>query len=144
MTPVALLITLKFLTIDHNTSIENQNFSLLSNRICHNPHMPSNLLCSNYLDLPLDEDDYGTTQDHVDMNGKQQHNTHLGGEPDDEDPLRKPLGPPSPTDTPRTSCIKENLYRVTSIPIDYCLSQMEHSTAGSNNRSGFRGVRQVS
>ena len=78
------------------------------------------------------------------MNRNQPTNNQLAGPGEEEDPLRKPLGPPSPTDTPKTSCIKENLYRVTSIPIDYCLSQMEHSTAGSNNRSGFRGVRQVS
>jgi hypothetical protein len=77
------------------------------------------------------------------MKRDQTSNTPSEGDGDEEDPLRKPLGSPLPTDTPRTSCIKENLYRVTSIPIDYCLSQMEHSNAGSNNRSGFRGVRQV-
>lgn len=77
------------------------------------------------------------------MNEMQTNNPHIGVDGDEEDPLRKPLGSSSPTDTPRTSCIKENLYRVTSIPIDYCLSRMEHLTAGSNNRSGFRGVRQV-
>jgi len=77
------------------------------------------------------------------MKRTQTTNPSSGGDGDEDDPLRKPLGPSLPTDTPRTSCIKENLYRVTSIPIDYCLSQMDHSTAGSNNRSGFRGVRQV-
>ena len=62
----------------------------------------------------------------------------------EEDTLRIPLGQPSSEDSPRTSCIKENLYHVTSIPIEQCLSQIEQTNAGSNNRSGFRGVRQVS
>lgn len=61
-----------------------------------------------------------------------------------EDPWREPLGGPSPDDTPRTSCIKKNLYHVTEIPIEEFLSELEHSDAGVNNRSGYRGVRQVS
>jgi hypothetical protein len=77
------------------------------------------------------------------MNGDKHVSDHTVAYGDEEDPLRKPLEPQSSTDTPRTSCIKENLYRVTSIPIADCLSQMEQSTAGNNNRSGFRGVRQV-
>ena len=57
---------------------------------------------------------------------------------------REPLGPPCAQDTPRTACIKINLYKVTGIPIEDCLTQIEHTKAGCNNRSGFRGVRQVS
>ena len=60
------------------------------------------------------------------------------------EPWREPLGPPSPGDTPRTSCIKRNLFHVTEIPIEDFLGELQHSTAGSNNRSGYRGVRQVS
>ncbi|KAG7667109.1 putative Ethylene-responsive transcription factor 1 [Nannochloris sp. 'desiccata'] len=99
-------------------------------------------MASHYLDLPPNEALYNGPKDPEDMNEMQTNNPHIGVDGDEEDPLRKPLGSSSPTDTPRTSCIKENLYRVTSIPIDYCLSRMEHLTAGSNNRSGFRGVRQ--
>lgn len=58
---------------------------------------------------------------------------------------REPLGPATPHDSPRTAAIKANLYLVTGIPIQACLDQMEaDESAGSNNRSGFRGVRQVS
>ena len=60
------------------------------------------------------------------------------------DALREPLGPITAADSPRTSCIKANLWRVTGIAIDDCLEQQAHqgSATGSNNRSGFRGVRQ--
>lgn len=51
------------------------------------------------------------------------------------------MGPISGGDSPRTKCIKRNLWMVTGIPIETCLAQP--TAPGVHNRSGYRGVRQV-
>eukprot|EP00890_Picochlorum_soloecismus_P006655 jgi/Picsp_1/814/NSC_04303-R1_ap2 domain class transcription factor len=59
-----------------------------------------------------------------------------------EDPSKIPIGPICADDSPRTICIKHNLWQVTSVPISDCAHDAtKHSSNGRNNKCGFLGVR---
>ena len=60
------------------------------------------------------------------------------------DPSRIPIGPICADDSPRTACIKHNLWQVTSVPITELVQDAtKHSSNGRNNKCGFLGVRKV-
>jgi hypothetical protein len=54
-----------------------------------------------------------------------------------------PLGALAPGDSPTTRCIKINLERVVSVPLEDCEASVRQVEAGVHNRSGYRGVRRV-